>query len=165
MMSETQTRLKRCKIHLEGGMADMVTKEILNQYTDLKLECTELREKISKLEQQIDKIEQGGNVIDKVSGGLGGIQSFKIEGFPYPEYSRKKTLLYARKATLSGLEMELMEILNQVEEFIASVKDSHIRRIINLRVVDGLSWNEVAMKIGGNTEDSVRMTYNRFMKN
>lgn len=146
-------------------MADMVTKEILNQYTDLKLECTELREKINKLEQQIDKIEQGGNVIDKVSGGLGGIQSFKIEGFPYPEYSRKKTLLYARKATLSGLEMELMEILNQVEEFIASVKDSHIRRIINLRVVDGLSWNEVAMKIGGNTEDSVRMTYNRFMKN
>lgn len=142
----------------------MVSKEILVQYADLQQECKEVREKIEKLEKQIDKIESEGNVIDKVTGGLGGLQSFKIEGFPYPEYSRKKTLLYARKATLSELEMELLETLNEVEEFIASVKDSHIRRIISLRVIDGLSWNEVARKIGGNTEDSVRKTFDRFME-
>lgn len=144
---------------------DMVSKDILNQYTDLQAECKEIREKIERLEKQIDVIERSGNVVDKVSGGLGGIQSFKIEGFPYPEYSRKKTLLYARKATLTSLEVELLETLNEVEEFIASINDSHIRRIINLRIVDGLSWNEVADKIGGNTEDSVRMAFNRFMKN
>lgn len=143
---------------------DMVTKQILNQYADLQQEYKEVRQKIEKLEKQIDQIEQDGNVVDKVTGGLGGWQSFRIEGFPYPEYSRKKTLLYTRKATLSELEMELLETLNQVEEFIASINDSHIRRIISLRVVDGLSWNDVAMHIGGNTEDSVRMTYNRFMK-
>ena len=143
----------------------MVTKEILTQYADLQKECKEVREKIEKLEKQIDRIEKDGNVIDKVRGGDGGIQSFKIEGFPYPEYSRKKTLLYARKATLSELEMELLETLNEVETFIASVKDSHMRRIISLRVVDGLSWNEVADHIGGgNTEDSIRMSFNRFME-
>lgn len=141
----------------------MVSKDILVQYADLQQECREVREKIENLEKQIDKIEMEGNVVDKVTGGFGGLQSFKIEGFPYPEYSRKKTLLYARKATLSGLELELLETLNQVEEFIASIKDSHIRRIVSLRVVDGLSWGEVARKIGGNTEDSVRMTFNRFM--
>lgn len=143
----------------------MVTKEILTQYTDLQQECKEVRGKIEKLERQIEKIERDGNVIDKVRGGDGGLQSFKIEGFPYPEYSRKKTLLYARKATLSELEMELLETLNEVETFIASVKDSHMRRIISLRVVDGLSWNEVADHIGGgNTEDSIRMSFNRFME-
>ena len=142
-----------------------ISKEVLIQYSDLQKECKEVREKIEKLEKQIDKIEKDGNVIDKVRGGDGGIQSFKIEGFPYPEYSRKKTLLYARKATLSELEMELLETLNEVEKFIASVKDSHMRRIISLRVVDGLSWNKVADCIGGgNTEDSIRMSFNRFME-
>ena len=143
----------------------MVSKEILIQYSDLQQECKEVREKIEKLERQIAKIEADGAVVDKVRGGLGGLQSFKIEGFPYPEYSRKKTLLYARKATLSELEMELLETLNEVEEFIASISDSHIRRIVNLRVVDGLSWSEVARKIGGNTEDSVKKAFYRFMEN
>lgn len=141
-----------------------ISKEVLIQYSDLQKECKEVREKIEKLERQIAKIEEDGAVIDKVRGGDGGLQSFKIEGFPYPEYSRKKTLLYARKATLSELEMELLETLNEVEEFIASISDSHIRRIVNLRVVDGLSWNEVSRKIGGNTEDSVRKAFERFME-
>ena len=141
-----------------------ISKEILIQYSDLQQECKEVREKIEKLEKQIAKIEEDGAVVDKVRGGDGGLQSFKIEGFPYPEYSRKKTLLYARKATLSELEMELLETLNKVEEFIASISDSHIRRIVNLRVVDGLSWNKVADHIGGgNTEGSVKMAFQRFM--
>lgn len=143
-----------------------ISKEILVQYSDLQQECKEVREKIEKLENQIERIEKDGNVVDKVSGGIGGLQSFKIEGFPYPEYSRKKTLLYARKATLSELEMELLETLNEVETFIASVEDSHMRRIISLRVVDGLSWNKVADHIGGgNTDDSVRKAFDRFMEN
>ena len=77
----------------------MVTKEILIQYADLQKESKEIRGRIEKLEEQIERIESQGAVVDKVSGGEGGIQSFKIEGFAYPEYSRKKTLLYARKAT------------------------------------------------------------------
>ena len=141
-----------------------MNKSILVQYADLQQETKEIREKIEKLEKQIEKIEEEGLVKDKVTGGEGGLQHFQIEGFPYPEYSRKKTLLYARKATLSELEMELLETLNDVEKFISDIKDSHIRRIVNLRVVEGLSWQKVADKIGGNTEDSVRMAFERFMK-
>ena len=144
----------------------MISKEILIQYSDLQEEVKEVRERINKTEDQIAKIEKDGNVVDSVCGGNGGIQHFKIEGFPYPEYSRKKTLLYARKATLASLEMELMETLNQVEEFIASVDDSRMRRIITLRFIDNLSWNKVADRIGGkNTEDSVKKAFYRFMEN
>ena len=40
-----------------------------------------------------------------------------------------------------------------------------MRRIISLRVVDGLSWNKVADYIGGgNTEGSVKMAFQRFME-
>lgn len=143
----------------------VVTKEILNQYSDLRKECEEVREKIDKLERQIEKIEAEGVVVDKVTGGSGGMQSFKIEGFPYPEYSRKKTLLYARKATLSELEWEISETINKVEVFIASIKDSHMRRIVTLRVVDGLSWESVARKMGGsNNENNIKKAYQRFME-
>lgn len=143
----------------------MISKEILTQYSDLQEEVKEVRNRIESTEKQIAKIEEEGNVIDTVCGGTGGIQHFKIEGFPYPEYSRKKSLLYVRKATLVNLELELTETLNQVEEFIAGVEDSRIRRIITLRVIENLSWNKVADRIGGgNTEDSVKKSFYRFME-
>lgn len=143
----------------------MISKEILTQYSDLQEEVKEVRNRIESTEKQIAKIEEEGNVIDTVSGGTGGIQHFKIEGFPYPEYSRKKSLLYVRKATLVNLELELIETLNQVEEFIAGVEDSRIRRIITLRFIENLSWNKVADRIGGgNTEDSVKKSFYRFME-
>ena len=143
----------------------MVSKEILTQYSDLQEEVKEVRERISQTEKQIVKIEEEGNVIDTVSGGNGGIQHFKIEGFPYPEYSRKKSLLYARKTILANLEFELLETLNQVEEFITSIEDSRMRRIVTLRFVDNLSWGKVADRIGGgNTEDSIKKSFYRFME-
>lgn len=143
----------------------MVSKEILIQYSDLQEEVKEVREKIAQTEKQIEKIEEEGNVVDTVSGGDGGIQHFKIEGFPYPEYSRKKSLLYARKSILSNLEFELLETLNQVEEFITSIEDSRMRRIVTLRFVDNLSWGKVADRIGGgNTEDSVKKSFYRYME-
>ena len=143
----------------------MISKEILTQYSDLQEEVKEVRNRIESTEKQIAKIEEEGNVIDTVSGGTGGIQHFKIEGFPYPEYSRKKSLLYVRKATLVNLELELTETLNQVEEFIAGVEESRIRRIITLRFIENLSWNKVADRIGGgNTEDSVKKSFYRFME-
>ena len=142
-----------------------VSKEVLYQYVDLKQEVFEIRQKIDTLEAQIKLMEKEGHAADSVRGGAGGTQIFKVEGFPYPEYSRKKTLLYARKAILTELEMEVQEKLNEVEEFIATVEDSHIRRIINLRVVKGLSWIQVAKAMKANSEDTVRITFERFMKN
>ena len=54
----------------------------------------------------------------------------------------------------------------KVLEFIEGIEDAHIRRLISLRFLDGLSWTAVAMKVGGgNTSDSVRKTIERFLKN
>ena len=157
----------------------MVSKEIVAQYDDLQKEAKEIRRKIQVLEDQIPKIEKrlkeigdGQKVKDKVRGGLGGIQSFTIEGIPVKEYEDKKTdlltkklLLSQRKSTLELLEFDLLQKTNDVEKFIASLDDSRMRRIINLRFIENKTWNDVAMEIGGgNTEDSVRMMYNRFME-
>lgn len=157
----------------------MISKEILIQYSDLQEETKEIREKIEKLnkeittlEKVISKIENGELVKDKVRGGLGGVQNFNIEGVPLPEYEKKKTdlmvkrlLLSQRKSTLELLEFDLLKKTNEVEEFITGIDDSRIRRIINLRFLENLSWNKVADHIGGgNTEGSIKMAFQRFME-
>lgn len=143
----------------------MVTKELLIQYGDLIHERDEVKRKIVKLEQEIDKIEQEGSVVDKVRGGEGGLQSYKIEGFPHPQYNRKKALLSARKETLDELDMKILENLNEIEAFITRITDSHVRRIINLRIIEKHTWGKIAEKIGGgNTEDSVKKIFYRFME-
>lgn len=158
----------------------MISKVVLKQYIDLQAEAEEIREKIVKLENQIDNItkrikeieDKKETVKDKVKGGLGGIQGFNIEGIPMKEYQKKKSdlmmknlLLNQRKSTLEILEYEITQQTNEVEQFISGIKDSRMRRIINLRFVQRLSWNKVADRIGGgNTEGSIIMAFNRFME-
>lgn len=157
----------------------MISKEILIQYSDLQEEVKEIRKKIEQLEDEIPKIQKrvneiegGATVRDKVYGGYGGIQGFQIEGVPVKEYSRNKTSMQSkmlalnqRKANLEKLEFDLLQKTNEVEEFIASIDDSHIRRIINLRFIENLPWAKVAACVGGgNTDDSVRKYFERFME-
>lgn len=144
---------------------DYMNKSILIQYADLRQEVSELRVMINKLEQQISRIEEEGSVKDCVKGGAGGIQNFRVEGFPMPEYYKKVKILKKMKLKLEVREIDLLEILSQVEEFIHSINESYMRRLISLRVVENMSWQQVANKLGGgNTADSVRMTFNRFME-
>lgn len=141
----------------------MVDKNILVQYMDIKREITDLEDRICKIQRQIEKIDEEGCVKDKVMGGEGGLQPFNIEGFPIPEYSRKRTLLMTRKNRLEILENDLLLTINEVDEFISTISDSQIRQIVRYRVLDELSWRQIAQKIGGgNTEDSTKKIFYRY---
>lgn len=156
-----------------------MTKQILEQYTDLQEEVKEIQEKIDRLEREIPRIEKrikeiekGEVVKDKVRGGLGGLQSYYIEGIPIKEYEddktklmMKKVLLAQRKSTLEILEFDLLKTTNEVEEFIAGISDSFMRRIVNLRILEKKSWKSIAEYMGGNnTEDTVRKAFSRFVE-
>ncbi len=156
-----------------------VTKEILEQYSSMLLEKKEVENSIAKLENQIADIqekmvaiENGERVKDKVKGGNGGWQSYVIEGVPTLEYSEKKTELQTkmlrlneRQATLETLEAEIEDILNEVENYILSLKDSRIRLIIRYKYIQNMSWAQVAKKMGGNnTEEGVKSAFHRFFK-
>ncbi len=141
------------------------TKDILVQYCDLREEVKDLRRRIEKLEHEIQRIEDERYVADSVKGGYGGIQHYTIKGFPYPEYSRKKTLFYSRKASLEALEFELLETVNAAEEFINSLTDARMRRLLQYRYIDDLTWIQVAHKMGkSHTEDSCKKAVERFFK-
>ena len=53
---------------------------------------------------------------------------------------------------------------SRLERYISDIPDSLTRQIFTLRFINGLTWYQVAMHIGGgNTEDSVRMACNRYL--
>ncbi len=147
-------------------------KNILIQYCDMKEEIKDLRRRIRELEKQIDRIKEEGAVKDTVSGGMGGTQHFVVEGFPVPEYNRKMMLLKTRKVMLVEKETELLELTNQVEEYIASIEKSELRIMFRLYYIDGMTWIQVAHRMNrmfpkrrkAYTEDGCRMRNTRFFE-
>ena len=98
-------------------------------------------------EEKIERIEREGAVSDVVSGGMGGIQHFTVEGFPIPGYTKAKNLLISRKQRLKMKEEELLELTNQAEEYIESIEKSELRIMFRLYYIEGLTWAQVAMRM------------------
>lgn len=144
----------------------MSLKEVLNQYTAVKKEREYIADKVMALERQIEHMEQGGySVKDTVRGGEGNMHHYTIEGFPYSDYSRRKTLLRVRRQQLIDRDEKLAELETQVEKFLNDVTDSRIRQMIAYRYIEDMSWVQIAHRMGGkNTADGCRMAVERFLR-
>lgn len=147
-------------------------KSVLNEYVKMQEEVKDLRKRKLKLEREIKKIEEEGAVSDVVRGGMGGVEHFKVSGFPIPEHGRKKSLLKRRKALLEQKEEELLELMTKTEEYIDTIPQSDLRMIFRFRYIDGMEWSKVAINMNYHfpnkkvayTEDGCRMRRNRFIE-
>lgn len=132
------------------------------------MEYQDLQDEIKKLEKQIRKMETSRcQVSDSVKGTRpdGTYGSITITGFPVPDYYRRKKLLEKRKANLSKFELQLLELTNDVDDYINSLADSRMRRMIRYKFFDELSWVQVAHRMGGKyTADSCRKQIERFLE-
>ncbi|MDU7251007.1 MAG: RNA polymerase subunit sigma-24 [Clostridium sp.] len=133
-------------------------KEQLKQLRYLKTEIEAIKKQIDNLEYTM--------AIDKVRGSSSHFpyvqRSFTIEGVNYEEYNRKTIRL---RKKLSRRISELMDLVEETNEFIEGIEDSLTRQIISLRYVIGLTWEEVAANVGGGTTtESVRKVAERFLK-
>ena len=91
--------------------------------------------------------------------------SIRITGFPVPDYYRRKKLLEDRKKKLDEFELQLLELTNEVDDYINSLADSRMRRMIRYKFFDELSWVQVAHRMGGRyTADGCRMAVERFLQ-
>ncbi len=62
-------------------------------------------------------------------------------------------------------QIEYIKERKAIEDDIRSVEDYQIRLILSLRFVDLMTWNQIALIIGGNnTEDSVKKICYRYLK-
>ena len=146
----------------------MIEKHILEQYTDMQEEHKDLLRRIRRLDDQIAKMEESGyTVADSVACGKKGkkaIKTVKVEGFPHPDYERKRALLRRYKAKLKLFEEDLLKKQIEVEEYIQSIEDSRIRRIMRYRYLDNLTWQQVAHRMGKHhTAEGCRSAHDRFL--
>lgn len=147
-----------------------MTKDILAQYCDLQEEIKDLKKRKDDKQKEIDRMEEEGEVTDMVTRGKKGKRSLgnvAIKGFPYPKYNQVKTVLNLYTALLESAELELLELTNEVEEYIQSIDNSRMRRLLRHRFMDSdnPTWYQVAMRMGGRaTEDSVKKEFQRFME-
>jgi hypothetical protein len=154
-----------------AGEGMKLDKNILIQYADMKAEIEDLRRRIRKTEDEIERLE-AETVIDTVNGGYGGIQHFRIQGYPKANIERKKRILEERKEKLGRAEVKLMILTNEAYDYIESLENSELRIMFRLYYIDDLTWYRVAIKMNEffpkrrikYTEDNCRKRNERFFK-
>jgi hypothetical protein len=95
--------------------------------------------------------------------------TFKITGLPHIKRIADKTALAIHIADMKEIiEAKLKRCMvehDRLIRYINIIDDSLIRQILMFRYINGFSWLQISMHIGGgNTEDGVRMLHNRFLK-
>lgn len=141
----------------------MVTKQSLSQFLDLRLEVTYLHNSIEKARKKLKQLQQEGTAADMVTGGYGGSQRFKIEGFPYPVYSRTKTKLLQDLLLLEEKEQRLLAQTNEIYEFIDSMESPSDRMVFTLIYVDGLTQQAAANRLHMD-QGTVSRTINKYFR-
>lgn len=91
-----------------------------------------------------------------------------LSGMPGGGRRSDKTAIAAEIADLKAIIQAKRDMCvahyNQIMRYVAGIDDSMMRQIITLRNLDMLTWGQIAERLGGgNTEDGVRMAYNRFV--
>lgn len=138
-----------------------MTKQQLRQFRFLEKEIELVRRQIKDTE----KLIKPENIVDFVKGSMQEFpyaeRSIKVEGVDLQKYERQVRRL--RKKLMKHLS-ELVQQQEEIFNFIQSIPDCQVRLIISLKYIEGLTWKQIALKVGGgNSADGVRNTCNRFL--
>lgn len=136
-------------------------KQILYQYIDACELVKETEEEIRRIKRQRKRIEQ-----DVVKGSSHDFPytpaNFHVEGLSYSVIKDPRSL-EAQEQILEQRKAAAEKIKLQVEEWLVTVPP-RMQRIIRYKVFDGLTWGQVAAKMGRKaTVASVKMEFQRFM--
>ena len=91
-----------------------------------------------------------------------------------PQHTNRKAepvadLVARREKKIKQLEIriaekvnELIDLKDEIYQYIDTLEDSQLRQIINYKFIRMLTWEEVALKVGGgNTADACRKRFER----
>lgn len=136
-------------------------KHILDQYIDACALIEETKKDIQKLRQKKRTVIQT-NVSGSNPEHPYNPQHFKIQGTTFT--LREDSQLRMEEKLLEKRKEDAEKIKIQVEEWMNTIP-VRMQRIIRYRVFKGMTWQQVAKKMGRKaTESSVKMEYQRFMQ-
>lgn len=125
---------------------------------------------IEKLERDIDELqERRSQIEDSV------LRSPKLDGMPRSGKGSNSTtetagilaaeikqLINEQVQTIERYKYKIEMKRKEIYEYITSLEDPQLEQIIMYRCINLCTWDQVAAYVGGqNTEDSVRMRFNR----
>lgn len=120
---------------------------IISQYESLVKEIKEIRQDIEEKQKHKEKLERSVKR-DIVKGGAAGEQRYKISDYDKAEVEETEYLINKGIRLLKEREKTVQETLLEIEEFINSIDDSRMRRMISLKYIHGKTWYQVAQTMG-----------------
>ncbi len=93
----------------------------------------------------------------------------RLSGLPGSGNVQDKLATYAAeiadlRAVIEAKYRRCLTEQQRLEQYIAGIEDSFIRQIFTCRFVEGLSWRQVAKKVGGkNSAGNIRVICHRFL--
>lgn len=137
-------------------------KQILEQYIDACEQLKDVKRDIEELKKRKRQQEQ-----DAVKGSSHDfpytMQTFHIEGIAYPLMQTMENEEHLECILKDRLQNAAV-IKRDVEAWINTIP-MRMQRIIRYRFFDGMTWEQVARKIGRRaTSDSVRKEYENYMR-
>lgn len=127
-------------------------KNILLQYCDLKKEIEKLEARINRLQKQSDFVS------DVVQNG------YKRHAVIYGYDLIRSSKLHKLERILQERYDKVLDLKNQIEEYISKIEKSDIRQIFEHRYIDNLEWFKIAEVMGYNNEDTPRKKHDRFLE-
>lgn len=127
------------------------------------------KKELSQLYWLNHEIEMDQQRLDELETAASSPKSPNYDGMPHaPGYGDSTARMVAEivdlKAIIAAKQLQCIHERNRLERYIADIPDSMLRQIFALRYINGLSWHQVAMHVGGNTADSVRMRVDRYLQ-
>lgn len=120
-----------------------MTKNELGQLLNLRKEIRELDAKVEKIQNQ-----RVGKVMDKVHTSMPDFPyaytTKTIMGVDNKGVKKQRRVLTESELLLLKRRKQAVETEYRISQYINSINDSRIRRIISLKYEEGLSWSKVA---------------------
>jgi hypothetical protein len=142
-------------------------KELLAQYNDLKGEIRQISKRLDKLMGLRSKNENKReyDLVKATSKYYPYIErNVHIDGFTDERTIKINTAINNEIKVLEERYDKLLKETENIVRFIDRIDDSLVRQIITYRILENYTWREVADSIGGgNTEDSIKKVYYRYM--
>ena len=127
------------------------------------------KKELSQLYYLNREIELDLRRLQELESMVSGPRAQNLTGMPHaPGYGDAMRLadeIVDLKAIIAAKQLQCIHERNRLERYIADINDSLTRQVFTLRFINGLTWFQVAMSIGGgNTAEGVRKTCDRYLQ-
>lgn len=138
---------------------------VVSQYESLIKEIKEIQQDIEE-KQKLKKQLESSVKRDVVKGGAGGERLYKISNYDKADIEETEYLINKNIRLLKEREKKAAEMIVEIEQFINTLDDSRMRRMISLKYIHGKTWYQVAQAMGKMySPDSCKKQVQRFFKN